>query len=166
VRYTLAACCALLVGLTGCGDDEPTTPAGCVDYSAVSGTPSFADDVMPIFQTTCNFSSCHGTNATSPQEGLLLGPPSTDTATQEQIDDVHAGIVGQAASQSSLSLVSTGDPAASYLMVKVDYADISGGCATNGCSSGCGTQMPPADALANGDATTLRQWIASGAPNN
>lgn len=166
LRYSLAVCCALLIGVVGCSDDVEPTPAGCVDYSAVSGSPSFATDVMPIFQVSCNFSSCHGSNAVSPQEDLSLGPPVTDTATQEQIDAVHAGIVGQASSESSLNLVTAGSPAASYLMVKVEYEDIAGGCSTNGCTTGCGTSMPPSDPLQASAVTTLRQWIASGAPNN
>lgn len=156
---------ALLLGAAACSDDE-TSSGACIDYSAVSGSPSFANDVMPIFQQSCNFSSCHSSAIPSPQEDLALGPENGIQVTQADLDAVHGAIVGAASVRSSMNLVTAGDPANSWLLAKVEYepADL-GTCAV--CTPPCGDRMPVSSpALSDAALNTLRAWIKDGAQNN
>ena len=164
----------LMLAMPACGDDETGEASGgegCVDYSGVSGSASFADDVMPIFQQACNFTACHATedssgNPVNAMEDLGLGPVSMVTPTADHLSAVHSAIVGAGSNQSSLSMVAAGDPGASWLLVKVEYDDLQA-CSTNGCESGCGDRMPlNSMALSTAQLDVLRQWIADGAQNN
>jgi hypothetical protein len=169
----------------GCGDDEPMTPdGGCVDYAAVSGAPSFADDLMPIMQRSCNLSNaCHTNRTTAPAgEGLQLGPPLTEmmmpvVPTQMELDDVHACITGGCDPvRSTVPFVTAGDPGASWMMQKLEYClDTDTTCTKkfSSCSAvqctakGCGSSMPyTSPQLVQAERDLFAAWIKSGAPNN
>jgi hypothetical protein len=184
---------ALVVPLSGCGDDEDGNgPAGCYDYGSVDtqvcggGLCSFATDVIPIFQVSCSLSgSCHSNRVATPNgEGLVLGPPATEMgspvmATPMEIAEVHAAILDVASVRSELPLVVPGDPGGSWLMAKAEYEDIgdwgSSGVAVcqavyDACldtAKGCGVMMPQTGPkLEEERLAILRAWIAGGAPNN
>lgn len=154
--------------LSACGDDENGGDAGaCVDYSAVSGSASLINDVMPVFQNSCALSaSCHASSAANAAGGLKLGPDFGEAITAADATAVHAAIVGVTATGSSMKLVAAGDPAASWLMAKIDYEDPTA-CSTTSCSS-CGSRMPPlpSDALPEATLAKIRQWIKDGAQDN
>jgi hypothetical protein len=160
----------VVVSLTACGDDEPeTNPATCQDYADVSGNPSFATDVMPIFQLSCGLStSCH--QSPSGKEELSLGPPVAITPMQPDIDAVHAAIVGTASlTRSSLPLVDPGNPAGSWLLAKIEYegAEFAECDTSSQCGSECGDRMPQGSSkMERARIDIIAAWIKSGAANN
>lgn len=114
---------ALVAALAACGEPAPT-------YA----------EIDPILQGSCGFSSCHGAGA----GGLTLG---TDPAAN------HAALVDVAAvGDPSQTLVVPGDPAASYLVHKLEGAD-----------GIVGDPMPPSVALSDDDIARIRAWIEDGA---
>jgi hypothetical protein len=130
---------------------------------------SFADDVVPIFQNDCtgNGSSCHSTSDPTPSAGLALAPPATLTPTPSQLDDTYAALVDADSGRSSLPFVSPGDPAGSFLLIKLEY-DTPSLCMpeTATCSPSCGRRMPAgagALPIAAADKQILRTWIRDGA---
>ncbi len=161
---TLFTVGTLLLGAAACGDSGGGD--ACVDYSNVTPGGSFKDDVLPIFQTSCNFSTCHGTNAASPRAGLALGPESGVSPGASDVTLIHQAIVGKDSTESSLKLVEAGDPGASWLLAKLEYDDVTA-CSTTMCTSGCGTIMPQGSAkLSEADLNKIRAWIADGAKDN
>lgn len=113
-------------------------------------TPSLASLASGYFATGCAFSGCHGA---SPAAGLDLRP-----------DGLHARLVGVSARDVEAAgrgkkLVVAGDPAASFLLQKVDgsHASDEGDLMPLGAdgpvSTGCRVFM-------------LRAWIAAGAADN
>jgi len=163
----VAGCTPIALAAFACGSDPEPVKATCVDYSAVSGSPSFADDVIPIFQTSCALSSkCHQSGG-SAEEDLALGLPSSMTMDSDQITAVHAAIVNVDANRADMKLVVPGDPAGSFLLAKCEYTDFTV-CSTVTCSAkGCGGLMPASsNKLDEADLNTLRAWIQDGAKNN
>jgi mono/diheme cytochrome c family protein len=111
-------------------DAGPTMPP--------SETVSFAGDVQPIFDGSCV--ACHGPSGNA---GLDLRPGVS-----------HGNLVGVQAAQSPLARVEPGDPAASWLHLKLTgQQDV-------------GTAMPPGDPLAGDRLDLIRTWIDEGAANN
>lgn len=118
---------------TGGPTDAPTTGA------APDGTCDFAGDVQPIFSTHCT--GCHA--GASAQMGLDLAEGAT-----------HGALVGvDSASQPGTQLVAPGDPAASFLMMKV------------GENPPVGARMPIGGALSAAETAMLTAWIDAGAPS-
>ncbi len=158
----LFAAGTLLLSTAGCPDDS-----GCVDYEDVSGTVSFKDDVVPIFQASCNFSVCHGSNIAQPKGNLALGPESGATLAQSDVDEVHANIVGVDAQKASFKLVVASDPGASWLLAKMEYQDFTL-CEDLACDgTNCGDSMPlNSELLPEATRNTIAAWIKAGAPNN
>lgn len=165
--------------LGGCGgesDGDTADGAACFDYSTFDGTTpatTFKADVLPIFQRSCGLSpTCHG-DPTSPVEGnqqrTYLGPPQTETATQDQIDAIMAANVNKTSIKGApMKLITPGDPENSFNMHKMD-----GLCAANkpcegvGPGSGCGETMPQKSAILSEDERNIiRRWIAQGAKND
>ena len=173
---TLWIATVALSTLAGCGSTSDTTGtssgsagAGCKDFSAVKTGMSFATDVMPIFQTSCNFSSCHGSASSSPMEGLALGSPNGVKMSPEEIKAVRTGIVSAPAERSSLSMVEAGKPTLSFLLAKISYSDFAQ-CEAVGSTcepKGCGTRMPlSSPALDPAAVDTVAGWIQDGALDN
>jgi hypothetical protein len=84
----------------GCSSNSAAPPpagsdAGCTafvppaSFNPSSPTYSFSNDVMPIFEASCAFTSCHGSIA-APQAGMYLGSNAAD---------VYANIVGVTSTQ-------------------------------------------------------------------
>jgi len=164
----------VMVALSSCGTEEvpPTspTPGGtCPLYEVPSGIDltqpvvSFKNEVMPIFNATCNSGSCHGSSL-KPAGGVFLG---SEAARGGDASSVRMGLVGAAAQEMpSMPLVTPGDPAKSFLMHKLDADQ----CAFAGqCTIGnCGALMPNGSSMplppTNRD--QVRRWIAQGAKDN
>jgi len=130
-------------------DGHATARGTSTLYVKTAATPSFANDVEPIFNRPNNppgCTACHG-------GGAPIAPPQLIPAI------AWAGIVGVNATQgcTSQKLVMPGDPDASVLVKRI----------TGGT---CGAEMPPAAPdyfnTHPGELTTIRSWISAGAPNN
>ncbi len=175
-KFLIAA--LALAPLAACGDATDTSAtsattgssgSGCLDFATAKSGASFKSDVMPIFQRSCNFSACHNSEASTPQEGLGLGAPNGITQTDDELKAVRDAIVGATSERSSLAMVEAGSPETSWLMAKIAYskftacAAISDTCAP----AGCGTRMPlNSPALDAADVDTIAGWIKDGALNN
>jgi hypothetical protein len=162
--------------VTACGSDKGdatssnTTSGGCVDYTMVSGSVSFKDDDIPIFPRACAFSACHDSSSASPQEDLPLATPANDgPMTAEQITAVHDALVDSDSVRSSLKMVAPGDPGASWLQAKLEFANFSDCAAIRSTCApkGCGVRMPQnSPALEASEREIIAQWIKAGAKND
>ena len=158
------------------GDSGNSTPADTCphDYSKFNGqTPavSFQADVLPVMRRGCGLSSvCHGAASGSAAD-LYLGPklsdPEPDATARQQIVSAMVGVASKTAP--SMSLVASGDPAQSFMMLKMDGCQDSAGLTctaqpgATGTSAG-GDSMPQASPILSADERNLfRRWIAQGA---
>lgn len=144
--------------LGGC----PSSEKECTDYTPratfdPNAPVSFKANVLPIFASSCAFSTCHGSTTGDPN-GIFLGAASASTV-RNGIVDVPSGELP------SMVFVKPGDPRASYLMKKVDGTQ----CLLDAqCKDGtCGDSMPKGDSLLDEDTRdTIRRWIAQGAKDD
>lgn len=138
-----------LVAALGCvGDGTGLDPNGDpVGSGPPPGGVSFADDIQPIFTANCTFSNCH--DAVDPQLGQSLAPGRA-----------YASIVNvRSVEAPALDRVEPGDPAASYLVHKIE--------GTQGSVGGFGGRMPlGGGALPGAEIQLIRAWVEAGAPNN
>lgn len=152
--------------ITSCGEPTPEKPV-CVDYVVPAGLDlqksevRFRAEIVPIFVQSCAFTSCHG-RETGGSAGLFLGlKDSTFDAAR-----VRQSLVAVAATElRAMSLVSAGDPEASYLMRKLDGDH----CLLDAqCEKGdCGAGMPrTGELLPVADRDRVRRWIAQGAKDD
>ena len=136
---------ASLVAVAACGGSD--VPTGIEEETGGENeieNPSFATDVSTIFTARgCTAGNCHGGGAGD----LIL---SADPATN------YANLVGvQANGEPSFQLVEAGDAQNSYLVIKLEGRQSSGG------------RMPLGRApLSTAEIQTIRNWIDAGAPNN
>lgn len=151
-------------------------PGGCFDYTGWDGTTptvTFAADVLPIFQTSCGQSVCHGSQTEPLPAEHFYGPPVGTTATTAQIAAIFAGSVGQkSVDEPDMDVIDPGHPESSFMMYKIDADPMNPdgvtcsklACvAAQTCVSGMplsGTQLPAATR------DTIRRWIAQGAKND
>jgi len=150
----------------GPGGGGGTSGADCTDFSDVSGSPSFKDDVIPIFSLSCALSaSCHQTP--SGKEDLILGQAMADgPPDQSLIDQVHGLIVGADATESALPRVDAGNPSGSWLLLKMACGQEELTSHEPMCTGTCQPMPPPTGGLDAERVNTVAAWIASGAPNN
>jgi hypothetical protein len=132
--------------------DETTTPAP---------TPiSFAQDVQPIFATSCV--GCH-TGATAPPSAR---PMSLETG------PAYANIVNVRAFETDTSTlldrIEPGDPEVSYLVHKIQGTHTAGSVRGSGLRMprGCPDGPPPRACLTPQQIQLIRQWVLQGAANN
>jgi hypothetical protein len=169
-----------IAGLTGCSSPATggTGAGGCAAYVStadLSKAVSFKGEVAPIFQASCATGgmSCHAAGSNPTPMQLFLGGPAM---TPEM---VRSRIVGQASGENPrMSLVAAGDPAASFLMHKMDndQCTLAADCKVSVYATAypnCGALMPqpvpPAttsDVLPPAQRDTVRAWIKQGAQNN
>lgn len=129
------------------GGDVLTAPDGDGNEShgnPPAANPSFAQDVNPIFTAGgCTAGSCHGGGA----DGLTL---TSSGATS------YANLVNVPSSSASAFLrVEPNDPTNSYLVMKLEGRQLSGGRMPLG--------QPP---LSSNQIGTIKNWISAGALNN
>ena len=135
---------ALIVGCvaaTGCGDEKrlPTAPEG-----PISETATFTRVQSEVFTPTCALAGCHLGPASLAQEGLVLS------------GDAYDSIVGVRSNQNpSISRVTPGDPANSYLWRKI----------TPGQPI-VGDRMPQTGSTTAVQRQLVTDWIARGAPRD
>lgn len=147
------------VALSGCGDDKNSACdayAPPPSFDAQNPKVSFSNDVMPIFNRSCAFTSCHG-STTGSANGVFLGGSDRNA--------VHKALVGAPSTTlRTMLLVKAGDPNQSFLQHKVDGSQ----CAfADGCVGGdCGETMPRGSGISVETRDTFRRWIAQGAKND
>lgn len=157
-------------GSNGTGGIQSTGCYSGFDYG--SYTPgatarTLTTDVVPIFTVSCALAGCHATGSTHP----FLGPGNGMTPTSAQIMAIRSELVGVTALEfPSAKLVVAGDPANSWLMLKVDASpsgSISCSCPSNSLTVAtlpCGTSMPQGGPQLGADKRGLiRDWIKGGA---
>lgn len=113
----------------------------------------FHEQVRPIFERVC--SGCH--SEASPEANLSLGGQISSA-------DVVKGLVsGQSAHGGQFLRVVPGNPAKSWLYLKVSGMAAAAGCTGAMCMTGV---MPPAGmvTLSQTELGAIRQWIMDGAP--
>ena len=162
----------LLLALIGCGTPPPqwVPDAGpCVAYAAPASTDlttpvmSFKENVMNILNAHCGSGMCHG-STDNPTGGLFLGSSGEGGA---DADAAYSAIVGRPSGElGSMSFVTPGDPARSYLMHKLDGDQCM--FETQCTSPGCQHSMPSdlEVLLSVSERDIVRRWIAQGAQAN
>lgn len=139
-----------LVGLDGRPSDA-ATGIGCYNYAAFSPrTVSFARDVMPIFAAKC--AQCHLDETAS----TYYGPKA---------NVVYAKLLQGVPKQApQLKFVAANQPATSYMLAKIEYANPGGTCSLVQCTQpGCDLFAPPGQMLPEAERAVLRSWIMTGA---
>ena len=108
---------------------------------------------MPLLTAKC--ASCHSNPAASTYFG-----PSAST--------VYSKLLSGTPTQApQLKFVAANDPARSYMMAKVEYANPGGTCSLVKCTApGCELSAPPGKPLLESERAILRSWIIRGALNN
>jgi hypothetical protein len=135
------------VSANGCEAYVPPSTFDAATYPA-----SFTNDVMPLVERSCAFTSCHGALG-APTGGMYLG---------SELSTTYANLVGVPSTiDPSVLRVKAGDPANSFLQHKID----GDACTLAGCSGTvCAESMPEgSDLMAINDRLTFRAWIAQGA---
>jgi len=131
-----ASCAALGALLSACATEPPPVDPGVVPYARV----------QQIFDSRCAGGACHVDTLDPRSRGANLDLSAGQAA------PCLINIASQLDPQQRI-LVKPGDPAASYLLCKVDRS----------CRSIVGTWMPIADPLSAEDLAVLRAWIQQGA---
>jgi hypothetical protein len=161
-RTLLLLACALSLVLFGCPEEEGPPPGPtCVEEDIPEGfdpapPTSFSRDVMPVFKTSCAFSTCHGSTA-GDANGVFLGG---NDATR-----VRNGLVAlKARKLPSMPLVTPGEPSRSFLMRKVDGTQ----CSLDAQCAGqtCGDRMPLGQGDLGPGRSAIRRWILQGAKDD
>jgi hypothetical protein len=146
--WRLAVLCAMISACT-----NATAPSGGSGGSGGGGggvgstpvdSPSFALDIQPIFNVSCNNSSCHGTSPARANAYLDLRPGKS-----------YGMLVNVMGNQEAIVRVIPGDAAGSYLIIKLEGRQR------------VGSRMPKgAKALSTTTIQNIKNWINQGAANN
>jgi hypothetical protein len=154
---------ALLAACSASGEDaDSASSASCSAHTSPAATKpsrdvSFEREVLPIFQASCSFTSCHGSPGLNSiylgAKGRVTDASTIRTALLEQRPKALA----------SMPYVTPSDTGNSFLLRKLD-----GAFCNLDCEDGkCGERMPKGgDPLAPAALETIETWIASGAPDN
>ena len=118
--------------------------------------PSFRDDVVPLVQESCSLTACHASKESNLGIFLAYEPAQ-----------IYAEFKKTSPTATGERFVVPGDPAKSYLMVKLEGTQAANAAQ---CSSSpyptCGVAMPPDDPLSTAKLETFRKWITEGAKDN
>lgn len=128
-----------MVILYQCGGDSSTNTE---PPPAVKDDPSFASDIQTIFNTSCISSGCHDTSASG---GMVLLQGQS-----------YSSLVNVASTQETgKTRVIPGDAANSYIVIKLEGRQTSGG------------RMPLGGSALNANSIqNIKNWIDRGAKNN
>jgi hypothetical protein len=126
---------------------------------------SFSLDVQSVLTKDCGVVGCHVPG--NPTGGLILAPGFA----YAQIVDVPAGEMnGVQLDGGTVNYITPGDPADSYLNIKINAGLLAALKASLGAAGGrTGSQMPApstGSTLTTSELTAIATWIQQGAPNN
>jgi hypothetical protein len=147
------------VAIAACSSDPPATigsgtkDAGGAAVDARNPYPSFKDDVVPIVQATCALTACHSSKQSNLGIFLAFDPAQ-----------IYGELQKTSPTASGEKFVVPGDPAKSYLMVKLEGKQAALAAKCTGGS--CGAEMPPGSILPADKLETVRKWISEGAKDN
>jgi hypothetical protein len=146
----LAPVLALAVGCAASSAEDisqsEATTCATPGSQAAAGV-SLRTDLLPIFDRSCAFSSCHGSGS---KNGVSLKGDATT---------IRMRLVGVKASHASMDYVTAGAPEQSFLMRKLE-GSLCG-------LDDAGERMPKDnDALSTSELALFRGWIAAGADDN
>jgi len=170
----------------GCPNNPQITCKAVSAAASMGADVSFKNDVfMPIMHSTCNSIVCHSTPPSQavgdyPPAGLYLGPGDQDpdsAVTPDVLAQVVMDLQAKSKTAPTMNIVTPGDPASSFLMLKLSGCQntASLACTVQSKSlsetkTGCGDTMPPTcaglPALTDAQVATFARWIAQGAKNN
>jgi hypothetical protein len=147
-----------LAAIAACSSDPtPTLGSGTKDgggaVDARNPYPSFRDDVVPIVQASCALTACHSSKESNLGIFLAYDPAQ-----------IFAELQKTSPTATGEKFVVAGDPAKSYLMVKLEGTQASLAAKCTGGS--CGAEMPPGSLLPADKLETVRKWITEGAKDN
>ncbi len=152
ISITRVAAPALLVAVfvVACSSSSATAVTPKKDAGFTDGRthdyPSFVDDVMPAFETSCTQTSCHGSKESNLN---IFIPPDPALAYPELL---------KTSPTTGMKFVAPGDPDHSYVVLKIEGKQT------------MGTEMPPNDTglppIAPSALAAIRAWIAAGAQND
>ncbi len=135
-RITGLFICLGLLSFAQCKSSTTTTT------DQPKSNPSFQNDIQPIFNSSCAFSSCHSTPG---QAGLDL---SSGTAFSSLVNVPSTEVP-------SIVRVAPGDSAGSYLVMKLEN------------TQSVGSRMPfGGNPLSSTQIQNVKNWIDKGAGNN
>jgi hypothetical protein len=166
-RYVLSALALAAGALVSCSSSSPA--GGGADSGADTNpgdltTPvtTLRANVMPLFNMSCSFSSCHG-SVTASKGGIFLGAQGANGMDAAQVRKLLVGV--NADEIPTMPYVTAGDPTKSFLMHKMDgdQATLASQCAPPGCQ---GTMPQGNDPLPAAERNIIRRWIAQGALDN
>lgn len=150
----------LVAGAPACSSSSEPTLGGSKDGGSSGATadarrpyPSFRDDVVPLVQQSCALTACHSSKESNLGIFLRFEPAQ-----------IYAELKKTSPTATGEPFVVPGDPAKSYLMVKLEGTQAA--LASKCPNSNCGTVMPPDDKLPDEKIETFRKWIAEGAKDN
>jgi hypothetical protein len=149
--------CSADSGSSSSGDDVNSCSAHTRPATVSTKEVSFQRDVIPIFQTSCAFSSCHSSQN---MNGVYLGVKGKTTDGQA----IRTALLDQKSKAiTSMPYVTPSNPTESFLLRKLD-GDL---CNLSCTNDKCGERMPKGgDALDAEKLQTIESWIQSGAPDN
>lgn len=153
VSFTLVVACSSSSDPTL---GSTTKDAGTSAVDARRPYPSFRDDVVPLVQGSCSLTACHASKESNLGIFLAYDPAQI----YAELKKTSPTAVGE-------PFVVPGDPAKSYLMVKLEgkQADHASKCAGSAYPT-CGVAMPPDAPLPAAELDTFRKWITEGAKDN
>jgi len=117
-----------------CGKEECVEPT-----NGGTESPSFANDIQPIFSANCAVSGCH--NAATASENLNV----SEGHAFGQLVDINAS------QENGIKRVAPGDAENSYLIIKLEDRQT------------IGAAMPLGGSLSSDEVQLIRNWIESGA---
>ena len=149
--------CAAVSG--ACSSDTPKIGSGndSGPPDARLPYPSFRDDVAPIIAASCALTACHGSRE-SPSGLFLTYDPKQILPELQKTSPTAMGE----------KFVVPGDPAKSYLVVKLEgrQGDLAAKCPDPDGGPPCGASMPQDTKLPDDKLATIRAWITAGAKDN
>jgi hypothetical protein len=172
-RFSRLVFGALLTACNGADrDNAPQKDANATDSGVrcppeedtTGPTVSFAQDLMPLFATSCAFSACH--DGLTKSAGLYLGPSVIEPpATAQTPAAVYRSLLSPATSTPDLPRIAPGDPPRSFLFLKIEGCQNRAGLSCGGVlAARCGQRMPDlSPPLAVESRRLIARWIVQGA---
>ncbi len=145
--------------------DPPVCPVPGEQFDAAGASPSFAEDVVPIFLRSCGGLLCHE-GRTRPPGDLFLGDLRAGLEPGD-LDEIARQLWLPAKAAPQIRRIEPGSSERSYLMLKMDGCQNRTSLECNGAPVAfgpCGNSMPlNSRRRPTEERDLIRRWIAEGA---